>query len=729
MSAFTTAFDNLVEENTLIEGENGALAHKSSGERGLDLFFRAVRNVPTDDLGKLVDSLITSISTAEEAANVFVLLFLCRDCRGDGCGKGEKHLFDRMFFLIFENYPETILALLPLIPKYGCYSDLLRLLQAIPPLTEIPVSGIPSTANPSNEQKNDTIKKGHKKPFKHIAGKKHRQKNTSSRDAAADLRRLCSKFDAKSPNHYDILRNALVQLYSKQLIEDHQKLAKSAEDLSMKPQLTFAGKYAPRSDKHFSTGPNKWIKKALQVAIFGTDPKASEKYRRLVSSLSAALNVPEVKMSTKRYQDIDFHHVPAQCLKRFRKAFLNEVIGEDICNDEEEITGNRHPTDEDRVLCRQHLEENIRSGKVHGKQLAPHELCATFIKAKHTTRLERELYNQQWKAIRESVQLNISKMNENMTSTNNTTTTATTPKRKIDLGHIVPLSDVSGSMNGTPMEVAIALGILVSEINHPAFRDRVLTFDTKPAWVNLSSCQDLADKVHMLVRAPWGGRTDLLLAFNLIFDVVRSAKLQAEDIPDLLILSDMQFDAAVGSYNSHTTTTLNLVKEKFHHLGMELYGVPLAMPRIIFWNLRGDTNGFPATSDFENVQMLSGFSPSLLKCLLYEGEIKMEEEVVQQEGKEGDPSVVVVTKAQITPLDTYMKALADPAYNAVREALIGINEGLLVNYTFTPPLPPPPVVITKGTANDNMKEKDESQDMDVVDVIDNDFIVVEKEFE
>jgi hypothetical protein len=33
--------------------------------------------------------------------------------------------------------------------------------------------------------------------------------------------------------------------------------------------------------------------------------------------------------------------------------------------------------------------------------------------------------------------------------------------------------DVSGSMSGTPMEAAIALGILISEVTHLVFRDRI----------------------------------------------------------------------------------------------------------------------------------------------------------------------------------------------------------------------------------------------------------------
>ena len=45
----------------------------------------------------------------------------------------------------------------------------------------------------------------------------------------------------------------------------------------------------------------------------------------------------------------------------------------------------------------------------------------------------------------------------------------------VDLGNIVPLVDVSGSMSGTPMEVAIALGILVSEITSAQYARRCFT--------------------------------------------------------------------------------------------------------------------------------------------------------------------------------------------------------------------------------------------------------------
>ncbi len=50
----------------------------------------------------------------------------------------------------------------------------------------------------------------------------------------------------------------------------------------------------------------------------------------------------------------------------------------------------------------------------------------------------------------------------------------------LGLSRLVCMADVSDSMSGTLMHVAIALGILVSEVCHPAFRNKLLTFSSDP---------------------------------------------------------------------------------------------------------------------------------------------------------------------------------------------------------------------------------------------------------
>jgi Mg-chelatase subunit ChlD len=83
---------------------------------------------------------------------------------------------------------------------------------------------------------------------------------------------------------------------------------------------------------------------------------------------------------------------------------------------------------------------------------------------------------------------------------------------------MVPLVDVSGSMSGVHMEVAIALGIGISEIHEP-FRDRVLTFETNPSWFRLKPTDAIVQKVRQLQRAPWGGITAFAKAYDMFLQL------------------------------------------------------------------------------------------------------------------------------------------------------------------------------------------------------------------
>ena len=184
------------------------------------------------------------------------------------------------------------------------------------------------------------------------------------------------------------------------------------------------------------------------------------------------------------------------------------------------------------------------------------------------------------------------------------------------------------------MHVAIAMGILTSEVTHPAFRDKVLTFDTKPQWHDLSGETTLVDKVKSLAQAPWGGSTNFEAAMRLIAELVQRERLEQHDIPDLLVVSDMQFDQAHGGYGGYGgygfyggygdhgrapaswDTAHEEVVRLFRDVGMNVHGQPLNPPNIIFWNVRADTLGYPAAADQKGVMLLSGYSPALMKFIL-----------------------------------------------------------------------------------------------------------------
>ena len=211
------------------------------------------------------------------------------------------------------------------------------------------------------------------------------------------------------------------------------------------------------------------------------------------------------------------------------------------------------------------------------------------------------------------------------------------------LGKLVPLCDVSGSMSGDPMLVSIALGILISEVTHPLFRDRMLTFESQPSWVVMEEQWSLKKKVAHLAKAPWGGSTDFGAAMDMILDHCVENDVAAEDLPEaLVVLSDMQFNCAGGS-------SWDAAYERVEKAFVEA-GYADGAPHLIFWNLRA-TGKYPAFGESRGVSMVSGFSPNLLK-LFMDGE----------------------DLSQLTPLSTMRKAIDDARYDDVR-ALVAGQEG------------------------------------------------------
>jgi len=642
-------------------GENGCveLTQQGVGDSRVSLFFSLVRDLSDDSLRTQVAEVLRDArdenlpleDAALMVADVFVMMFHTRNCRG---GKGEKSLSYKMLLQLYTDYPDTTLAILPLIKEFGYFKDYFVLLEM--------TSGVVEKA-------------------------------------------------------YEPFRHTILEIVSSQLKADVAEVSRNPTH----PKLSLCGKYVPRSNTRYSTGVNKPGFEQLKTLLFPEQPHLSGAlYRKMLAELSPHLDTTEVKMCTGRFREIDFAKVPSLCTNRCRKAFLNEkitrppVLGRMLGSTQLfgnpftavksgvaaghtaafVLTGDRYPEKQDRVDCRSHFRDAIRGRKVHGKQLFPHEIVKQ-IRDSTLTPDELELMDAQWSEIRRSL---VEKLNESEGSTDSSLAclvasstleggdeakrTSRPSNNAMRLDRLVPLVDVSGSMSGTPMEVAIALGILTSEVNHPAFRNRFLTFESSPRWVDLQHARSIAEKVKITGAAPWGGSTNVEAAFDLIATVVLSSRLPASEVPDLIIFSDMQFDQANGN-ERRPMTQMERIQRRFHDIGVQLCGEPYPAPRIVFWNLRGNTRGCPAECDMDNVQLLSGFSPSLLELVLTGEEI--EESTAEAEVDDSsDIGAVgrVKVKAKVNPYMTFRRAVDCDKYDVVREVLAKSSEDILQHYTF-----------------------------------------------
>ena len=452
------------------------------------------------------------------------------------------------------------------------------------------------------------------------------------------------------------VRVALLARYVEQLKQD---LAPGA-----KPSL--AGKWAPREKS-----ANHKLSGELARCLFPDEPYPKPKYRQALAVLNRALDTAEVKMCKGDWQNIDPSAVPAACLTKKRKAFMNL-----------KLTGSGpRSKDEDRVFCAQRFlnfaEEcrtNPKQAKMHGRVQHPHEMVKHYLEGARGQAEEDPILEAQWIDMRERIKMEVS-------------ADMVDGPEKGTLGKMVPLVDVSGSMDGTPMQVAIALGILISEVAHPAVRDRFLTFETEPQWHAMRPEWSLHKKVNSAKVAKWGGSTDFSRALRLILDACVAGDVPPTEVAELqlVVLSDMQFNAA-GGYESYSslyssnrvgsgkikgwdTQYKELVRDFADAGHRSKWKQAYPVPRVIFWNLRSDTKDFPVSSDTVGVDMVSGFSPNLLKLFL--------------SGTLDAAAGALDEKEDDTPMLTMRKALDDPRYNPVREVCASVREGSLAGYVGT----------------------------------------------
>ena len=310
--------------------------------------------------------------------------------------------------------------------------------------------------------------------------------------------------------------------------------------------------------------------------------KAKMDYRKLISSLNMKLETVQVYQCANTWSEIDPSKQTSITMHKQKKAFLNKTK-----------KGDQRSVLEDRIVCAEKFTEFAQKAEkgeveVKGKRIGLNDFtkeALQLITRQHSP--EAQILNAQW--------------------LNNSLQTG-------QLGKMIAMVDVSGSMNGEPLYAAIALGLRIAEKS--LIGKRVLTFSVSPTWVKLDGCNNFISMVEKVRCSDWGMNTNFFAALNLILDAIVQQKLEPTDVEDMVltILSDMQIDVADTKYGS----MMDLIDQKYAETGMRLFGVPFKAPHILFWNLQS-TSGFPALSSKKNASMMSGFSPALLNLFCEEG--------------------------------------------------------------------------------------------------------------
>ncbi|KAK1395296.1 hypothetical protein POM88_014352 [Heracleum sosnowskyi] len=283
--------------------------------------------------------------------------------------------------------------------------------------------------------------------------------------------------------------------------------------------------------------------------------------KQVLVPLHRALKLPEVYMSAKEWSSIPYDRVSSVAMKKYTKIFRNH----------------------DRKRFNEYLEnEKQGKAKVAVNALLPHNLIKTCLCG--NSEEEKTAAELQWKEMVDDM------------------------LRNGKLTNCIAVSNVSEYMDDIPMEVSVALGLLVSELSVEPWKGHVINFSQHPQ-LHLIEGNSLLEKSQLIREMDcdyWAA--DFLRVFDEILKVAVAAKLSEDQmIKTVFVFSDWdRYSASVWE------TDYMVIQKKFKENGYE------RVPNIVFWNL-GYPSKTPVTATQNGVAKLSGYSKKLLTLFMKGG--------------------------------------------------------------------------------------------------------------
>ena len=577
---------------------------------------------------------------------MFNYLFYLRNLRGEG--KREKLLFYYLFDKVHHHYPKTVEALVSLIPNFGYFGDLDELIT--------------------------------------------RYRTTSTGVVNAAVRCYADHLNADA---LQVFGKKVSEISVDEATELNIKLkTMSADELSTfskGKKISLAAKWFPREGKkdsdHIDLFLNHffWPNGGLDNIKTSNPENYKKRYiysmmrlRKIITTLTQCIGVGEQLMTTsgkasdihRNWADIDMEHAPSGFTTKYRKALLNESLTTPV--DASSIdTGNRSTRD-DRIECRKHTLSTILEGKLKGANTDLASLAKIIYGYANSnlhglSSAERSLISQQWrdmvKTITELVLASI-------------TLHAEDPEF-LDPREAIFIVDTSGSMSSANVEhIAIALGLLGSSIS--SMTGCMISFSMEPTVYHIDQTKDVFDQFLTVMSNPMGLNTDIDKTYKCVLDLMEKSGTTSSSFA-IVYLTDGQFDSGLvmfpnvaitpSYYSSSTRSTSTTVKKHFEDVFLgrmeaKFKAKGFTLPRTIFWNLNGMGSGYSATADIKGVQMVSGFSQTLMNQVL-SGEYK---EIV-------DP-VSGSTRVDIDPWTSFVKAVTSETFAPVLRRVLETKEGV-----------------------------------------------------
>ena len=305
-----------------------------------------------------------------------------------------------------------------------------------------------------------------------------------------------------------------------------------------------------------------------------------KEYRQMLSKLRAKINIVEALMSANRWDEIEFDKIPSKAGLKYKNAFARR----DIIKEKYKAFA---------------LDKNT---KVNAKTLYPYECVKAARKAtayswhpSPTIDVDRAMINKYW---------------NNLTDYFNGCNF-----------NALCVCDTSGSMTGwgnsdvAPIDIAISLSLYCAERAGGPFANHYISFASEPQLIETSGV-DFVEKVDRIYKTNLIDNTNIKAVFNLLLETALKNKTPQEDLPqNIIIISDMEFDAACNGWHSYTNVNKKNVDTLLESIAKEWAAWGYTMPHLIFWNVDARQNNIPMLGNGP-ISYVSGFSPSIFQTIM-----------------------------------------------------------------------------------------------------------------
>ncbi|XP_058772552.1 uncharacterized protein LOC131646559 [Vicia villosa] len=601
--------------------ENMSPTFLSTGNPCLDFFFHVVPNTPPE-------TLVQRLQLAWSQNPLTTLKLVCNLRGVRGTGKSDREGFYAAALWLHQHHPKTLASNVPSLADFGYFKDLPEILYRLLEGSQIrkirkeewtqrkrgSKNKRSSTSAPFGERK--TKKKQSKDNDDNEGWKGTAKDSVITEEMAARAKAEKETAHALKEEKRIALAKKLVERYNRDpdfrslhdAISDHfaDCLKKDLEFLKSgsSTKISLAAKWCPSVDSSFDRST--LLCESIAKRIFPREEyegveeahyayRVRDRLRKdVLVPLRKVLELPEVFIGAKQWNLLPYNRVASVAMKFYKEKFLKH----------------------DKERFEKYLED-VKDGKttIAAGALLPHEIIGSLGDGDGG-----EVAELQWKRIVDDL------------------------LKKGKMTNCIAVCDVSGSMCGIPMEVSVALGLLVSELSEEPWKGKVITFSADPQ-LHLIEGDSLKSKTEFVRNMDWGMNTDFQKVFDRILDVAVNGKLKEEQmIKRIFVFSDMEFDEASKNYDMESEnsdidqasgnsweTDYQAITRKYKEKG---YGS--AVPQIVFWNLR-NSKATPVPSTQKGVALVSGFSKNLLTLFL---------------DNEGD----------ISPLEAMEAAIAGPEY-------------------------------------------------------------------